>query len=56
MVKYVARYVYVAANFGGVCIGALCIFADFMGVIGSGSGIVLAVTITYSYFEEIAKQ
>ena len=56
MVKYVARYVHVAATFGGICIGALCIFADFMGAIGSGTGIMLAVTIIYGFFEEIAKQ
>ena len=56
MVKYLARYIHVAAAFGGICIGALCIFADFMGAIGSGTGIMLAVTIIYSFFEEIAKQ
>jgi protein transport protein SEC61 subunit alpha len=56
MIKYLARYIHVAAAFGGICIGALCIFADFMGAIGSGTGIMLAVTIIYSFFEEIAKQ
>ena len=56
MVKYLARYIHVAASFGGICIGALCIFADFMGAIGSGTGIMLAVTIIYGFFEEIAKQ
>lgn len=55
MIKYLARYIHIAATFGGVCIGALCIFADFMGAIGSGTGIMLAVTIIYSFFEEIAK-
>ncbi len=56
MVKYLARYIHIAASFGGICIGALCVFADFMGAIGSGTGIMLAVTIIYSFFEEIAKQ
>jgi len=51
MVKYLARYIHIAATFGGVCIGALCIFADFMGAIGSGTGIMLAVTIIFSFFE-----
>ena len=55
MVKFLARYIHIAASFGGICIGALCIFADFMGAIGSGTGIMLAVTIIYSFFEEIAK-
>jgi len=56
MVKYLARYIHVAATFGGICLGALCIFADFMGAIGSGTGIMLAVTIIYGFFEEIAKE
>ena len=56
MVRYLGRYINTAAAFGGVCIGALCIFADFMGAIGSGTGIMLAVTIIYQYFEQIAKE
>jgi len=56
MVKYLNRYIPTAAAFGGVCIGALSIFADFMGAIGSGTGILLAVTIIYQYFEQIAKE
>ena len=36
-------------------IGALTIFADFMGAIGSGTGILLAVTIIYEYFEDFKK-
>jgi protein transport protein SEC61 subunit alpha len=30
------RYIPIAATFGGMCIGALTIFADFIGAIGSG--------------------
>ena len=56
MVKYLNQYIPTAAAFGGVCIGALSIFADFMGAIGSGTGILLAVTIIYQYFEQIAKE
>ena len=51
MVRYLNRYIPTAAAFGGCCIGALSIFADFMGAIGSGTGILLAVTIIYQYFE-----
>ena len=50
------RYIPVAATFGGMCIGALTIFADFVGAIGSGTGILLAVTIIYSYYEELIKK
>jgi protein transport protein SEC61 subunit alpha len=56
MIRYLSRYITTAAAFGGICIGALCIFADFMGAIGSGTGIMLAVTIIYQYFEQIAKE
>ena len=56
MIKYLNRYIPTADAFGGVCIGALSIFADFMGAIGSGTGILLAVTIIYQYFEQIAKE
>ena len=45
--KELNRYIPTAAAFGGMCIGALTIFADFMGAIGSGTGILLAVTIIY---------
>ena len=50
MVRYLNRYIPTAAAFGGMCIGGLSIFADFMGAIGSGTGILLAVTIIYQYF------
>lgn len=56
MVKYLNRYIPTAAAFGGICIGALSIFADFMGAIGSGTGILLAVTIIYQYYEIFAKE
>jgi protein transport protein SEC61 subunit alpha len=50
------RYIPTAAAFGGLCIGALSITADFMGAIGSGTGILLAVTTIYSTFETFAKE
>merc|ERR1712054_143981 len=56
LVKQLNRYIPTAAAFGGLCIGALSIFADFMGAIGSGTGILLAVTIIYQYFEMFVKE
>lgn len=53
--KELNRYIPTAAAFGGMCIGALTIVADFMGAIGSGTGILLAVTIIYQYYGELAK-
>jgi len=54
--KQLYRYIPTAAAFGGLCIGALSVLADFMGAIGSGTGILLAVTIIYQYFELFAKE
>jgi len=56
LVKELNRYIPTAAAFGGLCIGALSVIADFMGAIGSGTGILLAVTIIYSYFEMFMKE
>ena len=50
------KYIPTAAAFGGICIGLLTMTADFMGAIGSGTGILLAVTIIYQYFETFAKE
>lgn len=55
-VKVLERYIPIAAAFGGMCIGALTIVADFMGAIGSGTGILLAVTIIFQYFEMFVKE
>jgi protein transport protein SEC61 subunit alpha len=54
--KELNRYIPTAAAFGGMCIGALTVMADFMGAIGSGTGILLAVTIIYQYFETFEKE
>jgi len=64
MVKYLSSYIPVAAFCGGVCIGLLTIVADLLGAIGSGmkyylylgTGILLAVTIIYGYFETFHKE
>lgn len=56
IVNILNRYIPTAAAFGGMCIGALTMMADLMGAIGSGTGILLAVTIIYQYFETFAKE
>jgi protein transport protein SEC61 subunit alpha len=55
-VSHLQRYIPVAAGFGGACIGALTVIADFLGAIGSGTGILLAVTIIYQYIEMFSKE
>lgn len=39
------KYIPTAAALGGLCIGMLSIFSDFIGAMSSGTGIMLAVTI-----------
>lgn len=39
-----------AARLSGFCVGALIILGDFIGVFGSGTGIMLAVTALYPYY------
>jgi len=56
IIKKLDKYIPTAAAFGGMCIGALTIIADFLGAIGSGTGILLAVTIIYQYFELFVKE
>lgn len=54
--KELQRYIPTAATFGGLCIGLLSVGADFLGAIGSGTGILLAVTNIYQYFEIFVKE
>jgi len=56
VVKILDKYIPTAAALGGMCIGALSIFADFMGAIGSGTGILLAVSIIFQYFETYSRE
>lgn len=56
LLKVLNMYIPTAAAFGGMCIGMLTIVADFLGAIGSGTGILLAVTIIYQYYEMFYKE
>jgi len=55
-IRVLNRYIPTAAAFGGMCIGLLTVMADFLGAIGSGTGILLAVTIIYQYYEMFSKE
>lgn len=48
MYKELKRVIPTAAAFGGAVLGLLSVAADLMGAIGSGTGILMAVTIIYS--------
>ncbi|MFW9903383.1 MAG: preprotein translocase subunit SecY [Candidatus Thorarchaeota archaeon] len=49
-------YIPTIAVIGGLFIGSLAAFADFLGAIGSGTGILLSVSIMRQYFELISKE
>ena len=51
-----SRYILTAALLGGAFVGAISAVADFMGALGSGTGILLTVSIMYSLYQEIAKE
>ena len=54
--KKLNKYIPIAAYFGGVCIGILSLVADFLGAIGSGTGILLTCGIIYEFYSEFAKE
>lgn len=54
--RYLSKIIPTAAAFGGMCVAALSIFADLLGAIGSGTGILMAVTIIYELYEKLQKE
>lgn len=56
MYKELKRVIPTAAIFGGAMIGLLSVVTDLVGALGSGTGILLAVTIIYGYFEIMMRE
>ena len=50
------KYIPKASFLGGLMLGFLSIIADFVGAIGSGSGVLVSVTIIGALTETIRKQ
>jgi len=50
------RYIPVVTVLGGIIIALIAGFADFLGVFGSGVGILLAVGIIYQYYELLMRE
>lgn len=50
------RYIPTAAIVGGLCIGTLSVLADFLGVYGSGTGVILVASFIYDYAELFFKE
>jgi preprotein translocase subunit SecY len=56
MENVLKRYIPPLAVLGGLVVGLLAAFADFLGAIGTGTGILLTVMIIYNYYEELSMQ
>ena len=56
MERVLSRYIFALTLLGGAAVGALSAVADFMGALGSGTGILLTVGIIYSLYEEITRE
>lgn len=54
--RVLGRYIPIAAALGGICIGLLTVIADYVGAIGTGTGILLTVTIIYQFYEAFMKE
>ncbi|MEA2070148.1 MAG: preprotein translocase subunit SecY [Asgard group archaeon] len=54
--KYLDRYIPIAALLGGFFVAILAAFADFLGTLGTGTGILLTTGIIKQYTEIIAKE
>lgn len=50
------EYIPRAAIVGGLCIGTLSVLGDFLGVIVSGTGVMLAANIISDYVEIFLKE
>jgi preprotein translocase subunit SecY len=50
------RYIPALAVLGGAAVGLLASFADILGAVGTGTGILLTVMIIYNYYEELRNQ
>jgi len=54
--KYIRPYIYTCASISGILIGVIAAVADCLGAFATGSGILLATSITVGLYQEIAKR
>lgn len=54
--KKLNKYIPKAAYLGGVSIGLLSLLADFLGAVGSGTGILLTCGIIFEFYTEFQKE
>jgi len=55
MEDMLARYITPVTLLGGAFVGALAAGANFLGALGSGTGILLTASIIYRLYREIAR-
>ena len=56
IVAVLRRYIPVVTVLGGIVVGLIAGIADFLGVFGSGTGILLSVGIIYQYYELLMRE
>lgn len=56
MYKELKRVIPTAAWLSGATIGALAIFSDLLGALGSGTSVLLCTTIIYQFLEQLSKE
>ena len=54
--NYIRPYIYTCASISGIVMGVIAAFADCMGAFATGSGILLATSITIGLYQEIARR
>jgi preprotein translocase SecY subunit len=56
IVSILKRYIPVVTILGGIIVGLIAGISDFLGVFGSGTGILLSVGIIYQYYELLMRE
>lgn len=56
MEQVLNKYIPALALLGGLVIGLIAAFADFVGALGTGTGMLLTTMIIYNYYEELSNQ
>ena len=54
--KILERYIPTITILGGIIVGILAAISDFLGVFGTGTGILLAVGIAYQYYQLLVRE
>ncbi len=54
--RILERYIPTVTIIGGICVGLVAAFADFLGSLGTGMGVLLTVGIIYQYYQIIAQE